>query len=214
VLSAGAGISRLERAPAVTAADVGTLPAAGSPAPTAPGPSGSARAGSTPSGTATAPVPPSRRKPAARPAVVPPGVPAQLALPAQRTTAPVVATEVDADGELDIPAAPATVGWWAGSAPAGTAGPTVLAGHVDSASRGVGALAALRDVRVGDPVVLTDTAGGRHGYVVTARRTYAKYALPREAFTAAPLVLITCGGPFDRDRGHYRDNIVVYARAG
>jgi hypothetical protein len=26
------------------------------------------------------------------------------------------------------------------------------------------------------------------------------------------LRLITCGGTFDRDRGSYRDNLVVYAR--
>jgi hypothetical protein len=61
-------------------------------------------------------------------------------------------------------------------------------------------------------VVLTDVFGDRHTYTVTARRTYPKYALPRSVFAAdAPLVLITCGGPFDEDRGTYRDNIVVYA---
>jgi hypothetical protein len=32
-------------------------------------------------------------------------------------------------------------------------------------------------------------------------------------FTGAPLVLITCGGPFDAKAGSYRDNIVVHAVA-
>ena len=59
--------------------------------------------------------------------------------------------------------------------------------------------------------MLTDAFGGRHAYRVTARRTYPKYALPRSVFTAAPLVLVTCGGPFDQRAGRYRDNIVVYA---
>jgi len=27
------------------------------------------------------------------------------------------------------------------------------------------------------------------------------------------LRLITCGGGFDRSTGHYRDNVIVYARA-
>ena len=53
--------------------------------------------------------------------------------------------------------------------------------------------------------------GLKHAYQVSARRTYNKYALPRSVFTGAPLVLITCGGPFDEEHGRYRDNIVVYA---
>jgi hypothetical protein len=127
-------------------------------------------------------------------------------------TAPVVPVGVRPDGELEIPESVRTVGWWVGGAPAGaTRGSTVLAGHIDSASQGIGAFAALRDVAVGSPVVLTDVFGATHAYRVTARRTYPKYALPRGVFSGAPLVLITCGGPFDASAGRYRDNIVVYA---
>jgi hypothetical protein len=99
-------------------------------------------------------------------------------------------------------------------------------GHADAGQRepgqpsltrpeafGFGALAELRDVTMGSRVLLTDTFGDRHTYRVTARRTYPKYALPRSVFSGAPLVLITCGGPFDQEHGHYRDNIVVYATA-
>ncbi|CAA9237593.1 MAG: hypothetical protein AVDCRST_MAG41-1272, partial [uncultured Corynebacteriales bacterium] len=142
----------------------------------------------------------------------PPAPPSGFALPAQRVTAPVVPMGVRPDGELEVPESPRTVGWWVGSAPAGSpAGSTVLAGHVDSEQGGLGAFAALRDVAVGGRVVLTDSFRGRHAYRVIARRTYPKYALPREVFRGAPLVLITCGGPFDEDGGRYRDNIVVFA---
>ena len=50
-------------------------------------------------------------------------------------------------------------------------------------------------------------------YTVAAVRAYAKADLPAEVFdrAGAPrLVLISCGGPFDRARRSYRDNIVVY----
>jgi hypothetical protein len=116
---------------------------------------------------------------------------------------------------LDLPQSPATVGWWSASAPVGaTRGGTVLAGHVDSADTGVGALAALRTAAPGDRIAVTDQFGGSHAYTVSARRTYPKKALPPAVFSVrgpARLVLITCGGPFDDTTKSYRDNIVVYA---
>lgn len=194
MLGVGIGIHGLDRPPAVTAPDVGALTTPGTSVPA----------------TAAASAAP-RTKPHPTTAV-PPGAPHALALPAQRVTAPVVAMGVRSDGELEVPDSVQTVGWWVGSAPAGSAtGSTVLAGHVDSASQGVGAFAALRDVSAGSPVVLTDVFGAPHAYRVTARRTYPKYALPRSVFSGAPLVLLTCGGPFDASAGRYRDNIVVYA---
>jgi hypothetical protein len=43
-----------------------------------------------------------------------------------------------------------------------------------------------------------------------------KAAFPTsEVYGPAPnpvLVLITCGGPYDAALGHYRDNVLVYAR--
>ena len=44
-----------------------------------------------------------------------------------------------------------------------------------------------------------------------------KTALPTQRIwnrTRRPVLrLITCGGSFDRSIGHYRDNVIVYARA-
>ena len=46
-------------------------------------------------------------------------------------------------------------------------------------------------------------------------RRYTKFGFPTRLVYGdtdhAALRLITCGGPFDRDNGHYRDNIVVLA---
>jgi hypothetical protein len=215
VLGVGTGIRDLERPPAVTAPDLGALPGT-APAAAPRATSSPAPAQDAPKRTAprkAAPASPARTASAGplRPAA--PAAPGTVTLPGQKVTAPVVAIGVRGDGQLEIPEEVRTVGWWVGSAPAGaTRGSTVLAGHIDSKSQGVGALAALRDVSLGSPVVLTDVFGEPHAYTVTARRTYPKYALPRSVFSAAPLVLVTCGGPFDEKAGSYRDNIVVYAQ--
>jgi hypothetical protein len=59
------------------------------------------------------------------------------------------------------------------------------------------------------------TAGGSiYVYRVTSLRTFRKRASPTSIYsgTGPPrLVLVTCGGPFDRASGHYRDNVVVTA---
>ena len=144
-----------------------------------------------------------------------PGAPARLLIGSARLRAPVVPVGDRGDGQLALPEDPGTVGWWVGSAPAGDPrGSTVLAGHVDSASAGLGALAVLRTLPVGTAVVLVDAFGTRHPYRVAARRSYPKTALPGDVLHARHvprLVLITCGGPFDQARHSYRDNLVIYA---
>ncbi|MHA6620024.1 class F sortase [Pseudonocardia sp. DLS-67] len=141
--------------------------------------------------------------------------PVELALPARNLLAPVVAVTTGPEGALVVPEPPSTVGWWSPSALAGGAGgTTVLAGHIDSRTGGLGALAVLRHVAEGEEVVLRGADGRSVGYRVTARRQYTKADLPPEVFAAGGpprLVLITCGGAFDRRTRHYTDNVVVFA---
>jgi len=142
-------------------------------------------------------------------------LPTRLELPRQGVQAAILPVGVTRLRGLDLPPDPDTVGWWAGgAAPGQGAGSAVLAGHIDAAGYGRGALAALLDVGIGDPVEVTDTAGLVLHYQVTARVSYLKAALPAAVFrTDGPpmLTLVTCGGPFDSATHHYRDNIVVSA---
>ncbi len=142
-------------------------------------------------------------------------VPLRLRLPAIGVSAPLVPTGVQRGGGLAIPPDPADVGWWAGGGfPGEPAGAMILAGHVDSAASGPGALLRLQDVRPGEHVTVV-TAGRAYRYRVVALRAYAKQALPAAAIfgqqVTARLVIISCGGPFDPATGHYLDNIVAYA---
>ena len=120
------------------------------------------------------------------------------------------------DGQLRVPADPRTVGWWAGGAqPGSRSGTVVLDGHVDSAGSGLGALFHVTALRAGDLVAVTTARSDQVTYRVTARRSYPKTAaLPPDLFAASGpprLVLITCGGQFDRHALSYRDNVVIFA---
>ena len=151
--------------------------------------------------------PPSKRAAGSRPV--------RLSIPAIGVNAPVVPVGVEAGGELGIPPDPSDIGWWAdGAYPGKSSGAVILAGHIDSAVSGPGALLRLQDIRPGDSVTLA-AAGRAYRYRVVALRAYDKSSLPVEAVfgqrVTARLVIVSCGGPFDAATGHYLDNIVAYA---
>ena len=142
------------------------------------------------------------------------GIPLLLELPTLGVRAAIQPVVTD-QGALTVPEDPASVGWWAGSSlPGSVVGSTVLDGHIDSATRGTGAFWHLSTLTTGDHITIT-TATRQVGYQVVARRVYPKNAgVPADVFDRAGpplLVLISCGGPFDADRGSYEDNIAVFA---
>lgn len=141
-------------------------------------------------------------------------VPASLQIPGLHLTAPVIGVTADA-GTLNPPEQPQIVGWWLGSALArADTGTTVVVGHIDSATRGLGALFHLDQVKAGDTVQLA-SSHATMTYQVTSLHYYVKTAgLPGSLFTRSGpprLVVISCGGSFDRATRSYRQNIVVVA---
>jgi hypothetical protein len=141
------------------------------------------------------------------------GRPVVLDIPALGVRAPV--DPIDApDGDLQVPGDPDRVGWWReGAVPGADTGTALIAGHVDSAASGMGALFWLDRLRPGDPVTVATTSG-QADYVVVSVRRYPKADLPGSvaASAGAPgLTIVTCGGPFDRAAHSYLDNVVVDA---
>ena len=120
-------------------------------------------------------------------------------------------------GELKVPEDVRHVGWWDGSAYAGEPfGSTVIAGHVDSATGGIGFFARLLRIKIGDVVTLRDDEH-RQRYKITSIQTVARQALATDsqAFDQTGdhrLVLITCTGTYRRDRGGYDSNLVVIGK--
>lgn len=131
--------------------------------------------------------------------------------------APVDRVSVRGDGSLELPADPNRVGWWAQGARAGSpVGTVLIAGHVDAEGYGLGFFAALAGLREGQIVRL---AAGTHEqrYRIDTITTQDSEELARtgdrllDRSGPARLVLITCGGPFDRATGRYTRNVVVEA---
>jgi LPXTG-site transpeptidase (sortase) family protein len=141
-------------------------------------------------------------------------VPERLTLPGGADAAVLPAQTVD--GELKVPTNVEHVGWWDGSAEAGDPfGSTVIAGHVDSATQGIGFFARLLRIKVGAKVTVQGS-GHRLTYKVVSVQTVAKRALASDSAAFAQtgphrLVLITCTGTYHRDRGGYDRNLVVIA---
>jgi hypothetical protein len=132
-------------------------------------------------------------------------------------TAPVERVVTGPDGSLGLPEDPGRLGWWAGGSLAATPyGSVVVAGHLDSRTFGLGFAARLSGLRRGDSVVLAGQVRSK-SYVVRS-----VYLLPRarldalaDLFSArgpARLVLLTCGGDYDRAAGAYSHNLVVEAQ--
>lgn len=121
-----------------------------------------------------------------------------------------------ASGSLELPGDPSRLGWWSGGSRAGAPyGSVVLAGHLDSRDQGLGFAARMTGLQTGDQVSVS---------MADLERRYRVdkiYLLPRTRLAAlsalfsdrgdARLVLITCGGNYDRERGAYSDNLVVEA---
>jgi hypothetical protein len=128
----------------------------------------------------------------------------------------IVPVGLEDDGTMEIPEDVQEIGWYDPGVRPGEPGSAVLAGHVDSRAQGRGAFFALGSLDVDDEIVLTDAEGAEQRWRVTARTRYPKYELPVDELfvwggAEGRLVLITCGGDFDRASRHYSDNVVVLA---
>jgi hypothetical protein len=141
--------------------------------------------------------------------------PVGLAIPVIGVATRLVNLGLEADGTMAVPEDFGRAGWFAEGPTPGQVGPAVIAGHVDS-KRGPAVFYRLRDLRPGDAVLVERADGSRLRFLVEQARSYPKAGFPTAAVfgpaTAAVLRLVTCTGDFDRARGSYRDNLVVFAR--
>jgi hypothetical protein len=141
--------------------------------------------------------------------------PVRLAIPAIGVATPLVRLGLEAGGGMQVPADFGRAGWFTEGPAPGQVGPSVIAGHVDSRT-GPAVFYRLRELRPGQAILVERADGSRLRFVVEQARSYPKEGFPTAAVFGpvpeAALRLITCGGAFDRARGSYRDNLVVFAR--
>ncbi len=140
-----------------------------------------------------------------------------LEIEAIGVSAPLVSLGLNPDRSLQVPGDAATAGWWRGGPEPGERGASVIAGHVDSRS-GPGVFYRLRALRPGAAIEVTTEEGTTARFVVERTERYAKDRFPTrrvyDRTRGSTLRLVTCAGSFDAARGHYRDNLIVFARRG
>jgi hypothetical protein len=140
--------------------------------------------------------------------------PVRVRVPGLGLDAAVRPVGVGAERQMRLPADPRVLGWYRyGPAPGG-GGSVVLAGHVDSRRFGIGPLAALQTIDVGDRVEVLTGPGSVRAYRVDSIERFSRQALPADVFARTGperLRLVTCTGPFVPDAGGYQQNLVVTA---
>jgi hypothetical protein len=129
-------------------------------------------------------------------------------------------------GALSVPSSVQVVGWWDGiwQSPNGTVrekvaqpgqpGVALLAGHIDSAAGGPGALYRLQQIKPGSAITVVGQGHKVTRWKVTRLQIVNKDALPAALFVnsgSPQLAVVSCGGPFDSSTGHYVDNAIAWA---
>lgn len=139
-----------------------------------------------------------------------------LDIPAIDVHHPLIQLGRNPDGTLEVPSLEdvQVPGWDRYSPTPGQLGPSILAGHVDSAEQGDGIFYRLGALQKGDAVNITRADGTVAVFEITGVDTYAKSDFPTLTVYGntddAALRLITCGGTFDDRSNNYRDNVVAY----
>jgi sortase (surface protein transpeptidase) len=140
--------------------------------------------------------------------------PVSLVIPVLGVRAQIIHLGLTRSGALQVPGTTTVAGWYTGSPPPGAIGSSIIAGHVDSYS-GPGIFYHLSQLRSGDRVFIRQKDGRLAVFRVNSVHMYTKIDFPTlKVYGATPtsqLRLITCGGTFDPQTGHYLSNVVVYA---
>lgn len=155
------------------------------------------------------------------PAVVPappmqPSTPLRLVIKRLGINAPVTSVGVDKNGAIETPSIdnPNLIGWYRHGPTAGEGGPAVMLGHKDTRTRSA-VFSRVGEIRNGDTIEVKRRDGTTAVFTVGGVEQVGKTIFPTQRVYGdqanAQLHLITCGGVYNRNTGHYQDNIIVYA---
>ncbi|MGI5205894.1 class F sortase [Spirillospora sp. CA-108201] len=145
-----------------------------------------------------------------------PSVPERVRIPSIKVDAPIRRVATERDGTLGVPPLDRVreVGWWEDGPTPGENGSSVLVGHVDSKS-GPGAFYRLGALRPGRTIEVVREDGTAPAFRIDRIKRVDKDEFPTDSVYGQggrpELRLVTCGGRFDSKRGHYVDNVIVYA---
>ena len=140
-------------------------------------------------------------------------VPIRLQIGAIGVDSRLIGLGLERDGSLEVPAGGFPAGWFTGAPTPGELGPAIIAGHVDM--NGPAVFYNLHNLKAGDRVTVTRRDGSKPVFRVTRVEQFPKDHFPTNLVYGnidhAGLRLITCGGTFNAQSGHYEDNLVAFA---
>ncbi len=140
-------------------------------------------------------------------------VPVSLQVPTIGVSTSLSALGLNATGTVQVPTNDEQPGWYELGPTPGQTGSSVILGHVDT-FKGPGVFFRLRTLEAGDQVDVTLADGTVVRFAVSTVAQYTKAQFPDQEVYASHgfsgLQLVTCGGTFDSQTGHYLSNIVVY----
>jgi sortase (surface protein transpeptidase) len=149
-----------------------------------------------------------------QPAVVARSVPIAVRIPAIGLAVWLTQLGLNADGTVEVPTSVKVPGWFSPGPSPGQVGSAVILGHVDS-SEGPGVFFQLRSLQPGNQITVNLADGVVATFQVTSVVMYQKTQFPDQQVYgsngSSELQLVTCGGTFDPQTGHYLSNIVVYS---
>ncbi len=139
--------------------------------------------------------------------------PVELKIPAISLSVSLSTLGLNADGTVQVPTDIQQPGWYRLGPSPGQIGSAAILGHVDS-YEGPAVFFRLRSLVAGNIVDVSLADGVIAAFEVTSVVMYPKATFPDQAvYTShgySALQLVTCGGVFDNQTGHYLSNIVVY----
>jgi hypothetical protein len=148
------------------------------------------------------------------PAVVARSVPIAVRIPAIGLSVWLTQLGLNADGTVEVPTSVKVPGWFSPGPSPGQVGSAVILGHVDS-YQGPGVFFQLRTLQPGNQITVNLADGVVATFKVTSVVMYQKTQFPDQqvygSSGSSELQLVTCGGTFDSQTGHYLSNIVVYS---
>lgn len=165
--------------------------------------------------------PPSETKPSttARNYAVAPTLPKMLTIPKLKVNARVVQLNVTKTGDLQAPTNIYDTGWYKASAKPGDgpgSGAMLIDGHVHGPTL-PGVFMNIKKLVAGDTITITRGDGQKFNYVVIKTQNYDANTIDMGMVLTsiqpgkAGLNLMTCGGPYDQQSGHYTQRTVVFA---
>jgi hypothetical protein len=152
--------------------------------------------------------------PVPAPAIVARSVPIAVGIPAIGLSVWLTQLGLNPDGTVQVPTNTKAPGWFSPGPSPGQVGSAVILGHVDS-YEGPGVFFQLRTLQPGNQIDVHLADGVVATFKVTSVVMYQKAQFPDQQVYgsngSSELQLVTCGGTFDPQTGHYLSNIVVYS---